>query len=349
MENARRRNILKDWFGYAENGDFYLDRHKIFFEWIENDIDFKNDGTDNADALAKLDLATSVVKYMRQHMGETRAQVKAGLQQGAFTGKSDRNQQAAIDRAIRLWLRVNSRDPEDVQDQERSGRWAEGSQLSIFARGIFYPTGAQGDIQKPTDLSEIVGIQSRLTHRLTVANIVKYTEIEVQPAEFLWKHLYYNSNLNVLYVFWEKQWLLDALALTKKQPPQIPIPTQVIEETIESLDYLFPAYEQRTTDYLEKNGINLDDENGCRGVRPALKDFALYNSRLIDIAYEFLNPPRDWRSIWKDRRNPMQFWTFWLGLLIFIITVVLGVVASVLAGLQLGVALYPPSGKANSG
>ncbi|KAI0459488.1 hypothetical protein F5B21DRAFT_524973 [Xylaria acuta] len=246
-----------------------------------------------------------------------------------------------------------SHQPEHVlstfREQERSVRWAEDSQLPIFARGIFYPPGVQGDIKVPNDLSEIAGIQNRLTHRLTVANIVKYTEIEIQPAEFLWKHLHCNSNLNVLYVFWQKQWLLDALAPVEKQPSELPIPKQVIEETIKSLDYLFPAYEERTTAYLEKIDINLDDENDLRGLRPALKEFAFYNARLIDIAYEFLNPPRDWRSIWKDKRNPMQFWTFWLGLLIFVITVILGVVASVLAGLQLGAALHPLPGEANLG
>ncbi|KAJ8122143.1 hypothetical protein O1611_g9916 [Lasiodiplodia mahajangana] len=361
MNSKQKQDILKDWFGYTEDVKD-LKRHEEFFRWIEDDVDFKNDGSDEADAVRKLELATAVIKYIRRHPKATREEIKTELKPLVFTGEAvqipaqdqDTLIDAAINRAVRLWLRVYLVGPGDPRNLNEPSLWNDGSNLSDFVRGAFYPRGVGEDMELPTDLSEIVGIQSRLTHRLTVANIVEYTDIDVQPTKYFQHHLEYNANTNVLYVFLNKRWLLDAEKLAEQaNGSELPIDKRVITETIKSLDYLFPAFDSRTQSYLmreENEHINLADENGGRrGDRPSIKEFAFYHERLMDIAYEFTNPPRDLKSIWKDRRNPVQFFIFWIVLLIFIVTVVFGVVASVLAGLQLGAALNLPSRQANSG
>ncbi|KAH9229131.1 hypothetical protein K456DRAFT_56520 [Colletotrichum gloeosporioides 23] len=131
-------------------------------------------------------------------------------------------------------------------------------------------------------------------------------------------------------------WLMDAAKMEN-----FPVPREVIHETIESLKYLYPR-DRATAKLFEQEGFNLYSFHQPVTDRPRLMEFKYYRSRLVDVAYEFLNPPRKWRSIWKDRRNPMQFWTFWLGLLIFLFTLAFGIMATVLAGLQLHVALHPP-------
>jgi hypothetical protein len=114
-----------------------------------------------------------------------------------------------------------------------------------------------------------------------------------------------------------------------------------------SLDYLLPSREDRTAEYLEEEKTKLKlrslGEPLAAHDRPKLRDFSFYHDRLIDIAYECLNPPRNWATIWKDKRNAMSFWTFWLGLLIFFFSLTFGIVASVVAGFQLKFAITPPS------
>jgi hypothetical protein len=123
------------------------------------------------------------------------------------------------------------------------------------------------------------------------------------------------------------------------------IPAAILEEAIATLDYLFPP-DKATKAFLlqeeKRHGIAIN----VQALYPAthrtiirLKDFDYYHDRMMDVAYEFTNPPTSWRLVWKDRRNPVQFWTFWLGLGIFGFTVFFGILASVYAGLQYKVAL----------
>ena len=59
----------------------------------------------------------------------------------------------------------------------------------------------------------------------------------------------------------------------------------------------------------------------------------------MDIIVEFESPPRNWKHIWRDRRYPVAFWTFWLGLSIFAMTLLFGLIGSVLAALALRAAV----------
>lgn len=124
--------------------------------------------------------------------------------------------------------------------------------------------------------------------------------------------------------------------------PPFPIPIEVLQEALRSLDYLFPPGEKPTRELLKKYGRDFDEMTRQPGPKPRLKDFLYYHDRLIEIGQEFLNPPRDLRTVWSDTRNPIQFWTFWLGLIIVFMTLAFGIIGSVLAGLQYNVARYPP-------
>ena len=52
-----------------------------------------------------------------------------------------------------------------------------------------------------------------------------------------------------------------------------------------------------------------------------LVEFEYWRDRLLEV-YDviFLSPPASWAQIWRDRRNPQQFWTFWIALVILAMT-----------------------------
>jgi hypothetical protein len=113
----------------------------------------------------------------------------------------------------------------------------------------------------------------------------------------------------------------------------------LFEETLRTLDTLFPAWDPKTIHFVAAlsdkdtmvSSSVLDDLYPQR--QQSLTKFRFWRARLTELIVEHQSPPRDWRQIWKDRRNPMAFWTFWIGLLIFVFTLLFGVVASVLTGL----------------
>jgi hypothetical protein len=52
-------------------------------------------------------------------------------------------------------------------------------------------------------------------------------------------------------------------------------------------------------------------------------EFDRWKDRLTELYEEvFQSPPVSWAQLWRDRRNPQQFWTFWIALLILALTIV---------------------------
>lgn len=52
--------------------------------------------------------------------------------------------------------------------------------------------------------------------------------------------------------------------------------------------------------------------------------------RLTQLIVEYQSPPRDPKCIWNDMRNLTAYWTFWIVMAIFFLTLVFGIIASVL-------------------
>lgn len=59
-----------------------------------------------------------------------------------------------------------------------------------------------------------------------------------------------------------------------------------------------------------------------------------YHDGMVDLAHEFNSPPKGIGTIWKDRRNPIQFFTFWFGLAIAFFTFSFGVTQLTLASIR---------------
>ncbi|KAK4225689.1 hypothetical protein QBC38DRAFT_546600 [Podospora fimiseda] len=143
----------------------------------------------------------------------------------------------------------------------------------------------------------------------------------------------------------------------KLPKPPFPIPLQVLHEALRPLDLLFPrtnfhegaAFLKKIHEPLYRFRVTLmgsaDEAVYISGAdqtmdhRVRLLEFKYYHYRLMDIVSEFNAPPKGWRIAWKDDRNPIQFWTFWFGLLILFMTFSFGLISVVLSGLQYQVAL----------
>jgi hypothetical protein len=115
----------------------------------------------------------------------------------------------------------------------------------------------------------------------------------------------------------------------------------LFEETLRTLDVLFPAWDPNTIEFVDSMSSHGDMispfklEDLYPQQQQSLSKFRFWRARLTELILEHQSPPHDWRQIWNDRRNPMAFWTFWIGLMIFLLTLVFGVIASVLAGMTL--------------
>lgn len=101
------------------------------------------------------------------------------------------------------------------------------------------------------------------------------------------------------------------------------LPLTVLEETKLTLDLLFPFWDNRTVALLEDEKQNFHEYGSFEATRTlTLMDFDHWQDRLLELHEEiFLSPPISWAQLWRDRRSPQQFWTFWIAIMILVLTV----------------------------
>ncbi|KAI1740908.1 hypothetical protein F4680DRAFT_418088 [Xylaria scruposa] len=367
LSNEDKKDLLKALFDKDVEDDSTLDEYFEYFDFFQDQI--KQPGIDN-DSL-KANICKSIqdaVKDMQQHPDTTLLQLVERLKSPASPPQDDHDLRALVDCALRVWIGVNSRRPAPDGSFTDAGEtrfcWDGDLPLCDFIWRVFYPGKNFGErpvVERDEMISETATVQGRLTHPLTAVNLERYPRIETHWASYLNDHLRLSVSYKKLQVFWQKKWLQDAKSFlekrgqqcrsgpgadewesinsTGKKLPPYPVPAEVLDEALMSLDYLFPNAQQ-TFAFLRRHDKT---PSLPEGERPRLKQFVYYHDRLIEVAQEFLNPPRDLWTIWSDKRNPVQFLTFWFGLLVVLLTILFGVIASVLAGLQYRAALYPSS------
>jgi hypothetical protein len=414
------RNLIEKWFvevnrpdGSSIDDDDFRRAHRSFEELLENEgiVPDPANTSQNAGQTTKCDPVTGTIMLIRENCRIKRSKLDSDLRAECLRKRCEASADHvtnSIDRALRLFLTINSRTDDSHVDAPNTP-WPRNSKepLCDFVRRLFLKStfAASNGAAALTDHADATSAQQRLTHRLTAANFKKFTNIEIAWTDYLLDHLAFDSEYKLLTIFRHRGWLEDISQLAKssaqhtadtarhreaEQPtvsqaqgdrnstgdgntaaggessPGVPdnrcehnrtqetgaplgsnflIPVNIIDEAIATLDYLFPQ-DKATMAFLQEeekrhkiaiNVLSLDPPTHRTTIR--LKDFNYYHDRMLDVAYEYTNPPTSWRLVWKDRRNPVQFWTFWLGLGIFGFTILFGILASAYAGLQYKVAV----------
>ena len=111
-----------------------------------------------------------------------------------------------------------------------------------------------------------------------------------------------------------------------------PLPVTVLRETIQTLDLLFPFWDERTKALLKREGQSFHNitSHVDHGRRLHLLDFPHWKVRLLDVHEEiYQSTPASWAQLWLDRRNPQQFWTFWIALVILVLTLISTIASTV--------------------
>ena len=77
-------------------------------------------------------------------------------------------------------------------------------------------------------------------------------------------------------------------------------------------------------------------------VYSASTDFPVLGSRLLALqAFNLRQQPSRMRDLWRDRRNPLQWYTFWAVLVIGGLTIIITLLQFFVALAQLGVTFRP--------
>lgn len=122
----------------------------------------------------------------------------------------------------------------------------------------------------------------------------------------------------------------------------------MIEETLRTLTLLFPENDKESRHWIalqigSKDEQLLDPNITKCGILRAherrLEEFIFWHDRLVILKQTFdESSPRTISQWWNDRRNSVQWCTFWVAILVFVFTLFFGLVQSIEGGLQVWLA-----------
>ena len=115
----------------------------------------------------------------------------------------------------------------------------------------------------------------------------------------------------------------------------------MLQETIWSLNLLFPPNEKETDKFLQR--LDHDFHDHPPFTRSAdvvdLTKYTYWHERLSRLRHIFATKPRNFRKALVDDRDTLQLYTLWTAVIIFLLTIVFGLITSVTALIQTRVAL----------
>ncbi|EXJ63274.1 uncharacterized protein A1O5_11595 [Cladophialophora psammophila CBS 110553] len=131
------------------------------------------------------------------------------------------------------------------------------------------------------------------------------------------------------------------------------LPSEIVEETLRTIALLFPQSEKRTVKWFRKKCTRYPHLDShlikCGGLRPndrQIEKFRFWRDRLIILkeAFDEKTKPSTFSQLWYDRRNRLQWSTFWVAILVLILTVFFGIVQSIEGALQVYKTYHPTAG-----
>ena len=222
----------------------------------------------------------------------------------------------SMDLAARLWLTLHVRSGDFPVGPSLSDitetQWMDRMSLQNMVQECFQPS-----------TYSIEHHDARIDTAFTVKNLRKLCRIKIQWTANLRDHLDYDRSTGTLHLFPHK------ICLTSHLESNDVLPKDLVAETLRTLDLLFPFGEESTQKYLAENGQDFY-RTSSRDLSRATDfgEFRYWRRRLVELHGLFHQAPRSVLQMWHDRRNPIQWWTFWLAVVIALLTVLFGVISS---------------------
>lgn len=247
---------------------------------------------------------------------------------------------STIDLAVRVHLMANFGSPEITFTPGRTKlSWTHGS-LNAFLCDHFDPNVF------PRNATPLISFQKTFTAR----NIEHIAGIKIFWTDNLADHLRLLDEDKTVAIFHHATFLKhQAIPVLPPLYPSL-YPHGLIEETLQTLALLFPQYDKETKSWLtslSKASPHTIDQQllHCGHLTLAERQqnqFHFWHDRLVILkqAYDESRPATlsEW---WHDRRNTVQWYTFWVAIVVLFLTIFFGLVQSIEGALQVYKAYHP--------
>ena len=242
--------------------------------------------------------------------------------------------EASIFLVVRLWLMLNV-GPLDTDTfvPGTSLEWPEDQSLDDVIKGCF----------QTADLGPKV---SQWRTSLNASSIERIGGFEIIWTDNLADHLYLSEENDTISVYHHVQVLHG---LRHKDASDEVLPDRLLLETLQTLALLVPRHNRESLRWFKKvysegRGI-IDEAAGDVKLLPWARCPEKYNfwgPRLLIIRDAYDNSePKHLGQWWHDRRRKVQWYTFWVAILVLVLTIVFGLIQSVTGVMQVYYSTHP--------
>lgn len=266
-----------------------------------------------------------IIRLLRKH-DSTREEVATTIMQDPFTPKSGSFASNLVDLAAGLWLMLSiSKYPGDISYDEPIV-WGDYERL---AEEPF--ESDKGLINRcfPHHYNSIDVV--KLPQAFTAAHLEQIGGIEVIWTSNLADHLLLKDDDTKLMLFHQ----VSILQLHQKSATSL-LPKALVDETIRSISLLIPPILGEPNPWFQQQRKKhlIDAQAGvCDRLNSSerqIEKFTYWRDRLVLLKRTFDDAePKNISQLWWDDRKKTQWFTFWVAVLVFIMTVFFGVVQSV--------------------
>ncbi|MCJ1456901.1 hypothetical protein MMC28_007267 [Mycoblastus sanguinarius] len=194
--------------------------------------------------------------------------------------------------------------------------------------------GPVGVIDRLFSLGYVSTDLVKLPQTFTAAHLEKIGGIEIRWTRNLADHLLLTDDDTKLMLFHQVSFLqLHKLGVIR------PLPADLVIETMRSISLLLPPSMGKPNSWFEQERqkypfLLLDAQAGICGRLNSsdrqIDTFSYWRDRLVLLKRTFDDAePRNLSQLWWDDRKKTQWFTFWVAVLVFIMTVFFGVIQSV--------------------
>lgn len=331
--NAHQRFQLAQafWHGLKlTEKTFNAEDYTEFFNFINSELDLiKHHGSKFA--AGTFGSMTGIIKAIQKSPELSREKLVDVISH-EFLNVDRKALRRSIELALRLWLTLNVRSTTIIVGplDPRTTRveWDQDISITQLIASQFARSKLSPDIGR-----------DRLDQSFTAAHLVYSSGIKIRWSSNLADHLQLDNRSRILSVYQHKICLINHLESSLSIYPK-----DVLEEALDTINLLFPMGNDSTRELLLKEKRPEMYSVGLYG-RPCVLDLSDYNywkNELMELWDAYNEPPRNWRQLLLNRRNKLQWVTFWIAIIIFGLTLIglgLAAVTTAYAIMQYNLAL----------
>lgn len=222
--------------------------------------------------------------------------------------------QRSIELSVRLWLTINVNSATlsvgPINGYECPVDWPRDDSLENLIHRQF--------LKAPDQLNS--NVKSRIDPAFTAAYLINICGLRIRWTNTFSDHLRFDRKGQTLAVYKHKICLFNHL----KAKGSCPIPSEVLEEALDTLNLLFPFGDSSTKQLLSRQILGgFYSLGNCNRDRTLdLTRYKYWREELSDLIEAFNEPPKSWRQLLIDSRNMKDWATFWIGVMVLLLTLV---------------------------